>query len=29
VTHHFSLDQIHEAFAAAEGQAGLKVIVHP
>lgn len=29
VTHHFSLDQIHEAFASAEGLSGLKVVVHP
>ncbi len=29
ITHNFSLDQINEAFAAAEGHAGLRVIVNP
>ena len=29
ITHTFSLDDIHAAFAAAEGHAGMKVIVHP
>lgn len=29
ISHHFSLDKIHDAFAAAEGHKGLRVIVHP
>lgn len=29
ITHRFSLDEIDEAFKAAEGRAGMKVVVHP
>ncbi|MHB0857278.1 MAG: alcohol dehydrogenase catalytic domain-containing protein [Anaerolineae bacterium] len=29
ITHTFPLDRIEEAFAAAEGHAGMKVVVHP
>ena len=29
ITHHFSIDKIHEAFDAAEKHAGLRVIVNP
>lgn len=29
ITHRFGLGEIHAAFAAAEGHAGLKVVVHP
>jgi L-iditol 2-dehydrogenase len=29
ITHHFSLDEIGKAFAAAEGHSGLRVIVNP
>ncbi len=29
ITHHFTLDQIDQAFQAAEGRAGMKVVVHP
>ena len=29
VTHHFSLDRIHEAFETMENKQGMKIIVHP
>jgi threonine dehydrogenase-like Zn-dependent dehydrogenase len=29
ITHRFPLDQIHEAFHAAESREGLKVVVNP
>ena len=29
ISHHFSLDKIMEAFAAAEGHQGMRVVVHP
>lgn len=29
ISHYFSLDEINEAFAAAEGHSGLRVVVHP
>jgi L-iditol 2-dehydrogenase len=29
ISHHFSLDEIHEAFATAEGHKGMRVLVRP